>query len=130
MIKISKSDYVTGIKCPNALWFKKNRPDIEQEKDHRILDNGTMVGELACDRFPGGVRITAKPWEPEAIEQTKKAIAQNVTYIYEATFCTDTDEYCAVDILRNNNDGTWNIIEVKSTSEPQEYHYWDIACRK
>ena len=130
MIKISKSDYVTGIKCPNALWLKKNRPDIEQEKDHRILDNGTMVGELACDRFPGGVRITAKPWEDEAIIQTQSAISANAPFIYEATFATDSGEYCAVDILRNNNDGTWDIIEVKSTTEPHEYHYLDISFQK
>ena len=93
MIKISKSNYVTGIKCPNALWFKKYRKDIEPDKNQAILDAGTAVGELACDRFPGGVRITAKPWEPEAIDQTKKAIAQNASYIYEATFLGDRNEY-------------------------------------
>ena len=130
MIKISKSDYVTGIKCPNALWFKKYRKDIESDKNQAILDAGTAVGELACDRFPGGVRITAKPWEPEAIEQTQKAITQNASYIYEATFCTDTDEYCAVDILQNNNDGTWDIIEVKSNPEPHEYHYLDVSFQR
>lgn len=84
-MKISKSDYVLGIKCPNALWFKKYRKDLETEKNQAVLDNGTAVGELACDRFPGGVRITAKPWEDAAITQTKSAISGNVPFIYEAT---------------------------------------------
>ena len=130
MFKISKSDYVLGIKCPNAIWFKKYRKDLEAEKNQAVLDNGTAVGELACDRFPGGVRITAKPWEDVAITQTKSAISDNKPFIYEATLSTDTGEYCAVDILRNNNDGTWDIIEVKSTTEPHDYHYIDASFQR
>ena len=130
MIKISKSDYVLGIKCPNALWFKKFRKDLEPEKNQRVLDNGTEIGKLACDRFPGGVHVTAKPWEDEAITQTQSAISANAPFIYEATFATDTDELCAVDILRNNNDGTWDIIEVKSNTSPHDYHYLDVSFQK
>ena len=29
MFRISKSDYVLGIKCPNALWFKRYRKDLQ-----------------------------------------------------------------------------------------------------
>ncbi len=130
MFKISKSDYVLGIKCPNALWFKKYRHDIQPEMNQAVLDNGTAVGELACNRFPGGVRITAKPWEDEAITQTQTAINNNTPFIYEATFCTDTGEYCAVDILRNNNDGTWDIIEVKSTRSTHDYHILDASFQR
>lgn len=130
MTKISKSDYVLGIKCPNAIWFKKYRKDLEAEKNQAVLDNGTAVGELACDRFLGGVRITAKPWEDAAITQTKSAISEKAPFIYEATLSTDTGEYCAVDILRNNNDGTWDIIEVKSTTEPHDYHYIDASFQR
>lgn len=130
MFKISKSDYVLGIKCLNALWFKKYRKDLETEKNQAVLDNGTAVGELACDRFPGGVRITAKPWEDAAITQTKSAISGKAPFIYEATLSTDTGEYCAVDILRNNNDGTWDIIEVKSTTSPHDYHIIDASFQR
>jgi hypothetical protein len=130
MVKLSKSDYVLGVKCPNALWFKKYRKDLETEKNQAVLDNGTAVGELACNRFPGGVRIVAKPWENAAITQTKSAISGNVPFIYEATLSTNTGEYCAVDILRNNNDGTWDVIEVKSTTEPHDYHYIDASFQR
>lgn len=130
MFRISKSDYVLGIKCPNALWLKKYRKDLQPEMNQAVLDNGTAVGELACNRFPGGVRIVAKPWEDTAITQTKSAISGNVPFIYEATLSTDTGEYCAVDILRNNNDGTWDIIEVKSTTEPHDYHYLDASFQR
>ena len=130
MTRISKTDYVLGVKCPNAIWFKKHRPDIEAQMNDAILDQGTYIGELACSKFPGGVRITAMPWQEDAITQTMAAMSANAPYIYEATLATDTGEYCAVDILRNNNDGTWDIIEVKSTSHPHDYQYVDVSFQK
>lgn len=130
MFKISKSDYVLGIKCPNALWFKKHRKDLTPVVDQAVLDTGNMVGELARSRFPNGINITAKPWESEAVAQTKRALVEKVPYIFEATLETDTGEYCAVDILRNNNDGTWDIIEVKSTTRPHDYHLIDASFQR
>ena len=130
MIKISKSDYVLWVKCPNALWFKKFRKDLQPEMNTAVLERGTAVGELACDAFPDGVRITAKPWEYAAVAQTLDAMHNNAPFIYEATLSTPTGEYCAVDILRNNNDGTWDIIEVKSTTSPHEYHYLDASFQR
>ena len=130
MFKISKSDYVLGVKCPNAIWFKKLRKDIQTEMNMAILERGHEIGRLAIDKFPGGRYITAKPWEYEAATQTQDAIQDGFPYIYEATLSTKTGEYCAVDILRNNNDGTWDIIEVKSTTSPHEYHYLDASFQK
>lgn len=130
MFRISKSDYVLGVKCPNAIWFKKLRKDIQTEMNMAILERGTAIGELAQKKFPGGTIITAKPWEYEAAWRTQDAIKANDPFIYEATLSTKTGEYCAVDILRNNNDGTWDIIEVKSTSHPHEYHYLDASFQK
>lgn len=130
MIRISKSDYVLGIKCPNALWFKNFRKDLIPEKNDVVLSRGTSVGKLACDRFPGGVRITAKPWEEQALVQTKNAMDDGAPYIYEATFATETGEYCAVDVLKNNGDGTWSIIEVKSTTGLHDYHSLDVSFQR
>ena len=130
MFKISKSDYVLGVKCPNALWFKKYRRDLQPEMNQAVLDRGTEIGILAQNKFPGGVLITAKPWEYDAISQTQDAIANGAPYIYEATLGTKTGEYCAVDILRNNNDGTWDIIEVKSTTSPKDYHIIDASFQR
>lgn len=97
---------------------------------HYLARQGIEIGRLAQDKFPGGRYITAKPWEYEAAWQTQDAIKADDPYIYEATLSTKTGEYCAVDILRNNNDGTWDIIEVKSTTSPHEYHYLDASFQK
>ena len=130
MFKISKSDYVLGVKCPNAIWFKKLRKDLATEINLAILEQGNEIGRLAQDAFPGGTYITAKPWDYEAAWRTQDAIKSGDPYIYEATLSTKTGEYCAVDILRNNNDGTWDIIEVKSTTRPHDYHFLDASFQK
>ena len=59
MFKISKSDYVLGIKCSNALWFKKFRKELQPEMNQAVLDRGTEIGILAQNRFPGGIVISA-----------------------------------------------------------------------
>ena len=92
MFKISKSDYVLGVKCPNAIWFKKLRKDLAKEFDTSILERGIEIGRLAIDKFPGGRYITAKPWEYEAAWQTQDAIKANDPFIYEATLSTKTGE--------------------------------------
>ena len=130
MYKISKSDYVLGIKCPNALWFKRFRKELQPEMNQAVLDRGTEIGILAQNRFPGGVVISAMPWDYEAAYRTQDAIKADEPYIYEATLSTETGEYCAVDILRNNNDGTWDIIEVKSTTRPHDYHIIDASFQR
>lgn len=138
MIKISKSDYVLGIKCPLALYYKKHRPELKPEtpKNDAVLKSGTEVGELARKRFPGGTLINEDSWTDAAISHTLDVISNNKPAIffreywesdksedpseeeftYEAVVKTPTNEYCAADILRNNNDGTWDLIEVKSTT--------------
>ena len=130
MFKISKSDYVLGVKCPNAIWFKKLRKDLQPEFNTALLEQGNAVGALARSKYPDGVHITDLPWERSAVLNTQRAIDNNAPYIYEATMATSTGEYCAVDILKNNNDGTWDIIEVKSTTKPHDYHYIDISFQK
>ena len=98
MFKISKSDHVLVVKCPSAIWFKKQRKELQQEMDMSILERGIEIGRLAIDKFPGGRYITAKPWEYEAACQTQDAIKAEDPFIYEATLFAKTGEYCAMDI--------------------------------
>ena len=138
MIKLSKSDYVLGVKCPSALWYKKHRPDLkpDKQKNESALKSGTEVGILARQRFPGGVLINEDAWTDDAIIHTSEIMSKNAPAIffreywesdkseepsdeefcYEAVVKTPSNEYCAADILRNNGDGTWDLIEVKSTT--------------
>ncbi|MBN1281913.1 MAG: DUF2779 domain-containing protein [Alphaproteobacteria bacterium] len=137
-MKLSKSDYLLGVKCPSALWYKKYCPDLKPDKpkNESVLKSGTEVGELARKRFAGGILIDADSWTDEALQKTSDIMSGSAPVVffrdyyetkdseaesdneivYEGVVSTQTGEYCASDILRNNNDGTWDLIEVKSTT--------------
>ncbi len=46
-MNISKSDYVLGVKCPNAIWFKKFRKDLQQELNTAVLEHGQNAQQIA-----------------------------------------------------------------------------------
>lgn len=126
-MKISKSDYILSLKCPLALWLKKHRSDLTPEFNEGRLSQGNEIGLLSHKLYIEGKLVTHKPWEQEALAQTEKFVAEGVETIFEAVAQTQSKEYCAADILTRNEDGSWTIIEVKSSTECKEYHLLDLS---
>jgi hypothetical protein len=117
-----------------AIWLYRHGRELADppsEFQRNIFNQGKEVGELATKLFPKGVLISADHTQGElAIEQTREAIRENVEAIFEAGFQFQ-NVLVRVDILKNNFDGTWDLIEVKSTNsvEPKA-HYDDVAIQK
>ena len=91
---LSKSTYLRGLKCEKSLWLYKNRYKLKDKitpQQEAIFSQGTNVGILAQDLFPGGVDAsTENYWEIEkGIENTQNLIEQGVTVIYEAALLPD-----------------------------------------
>ena len=126
-MRLSKSDYILGLKCPLALWLKNHRPELKPEVNESVLIQGNDVGLYAKKLYSRGKEITHNPWEQEALMQTEQFAAEDVDAIFEATAQTQSGEYCAVDILVRNDDNSWDIIEVKSSTECKEYHLLDVS---
>lgn len=126
-MRISKSDYILSLKCPLALWLKNHRADLTPEFNEKSLNQGNEIGLLAHKLYTEGKLVTYKPWESEALAQTEKFVADRVETIFEAVAQTPRLEYCAADILTRNDDGSWTIIEVKSSTECKEYHLLDLS---
>ena len=89
-----------------------------------IFDQGTRVGELACERLPGGILV---PNDDRRVEATREAIANGARTLYEASFVAD-DVFVAVDILVRADAG-WRLIEVKSTTCVKDVHIADAAIQ-
>lgn len=134
VFRLSKSQYGKGLKCPKALWLYRHQPDLADKVSdfqQNIFDQGKEVGALATKLFPNGILIEEDHRQStEALEHTAKVFAQNPQAIFEAAFQFQ-NVLVRVDILENNNDGTWNLIEVKSTNdvEPKSHHD-DVAIQK
>jgi len=129
---LSKSTFLRGLKCEKSLWLYKNRYKLKDDitpQQEAIFSQGTNVGILAQDLFPGGVDAsTENYWEIEkGIANTQKLIEQGVTIIYEAAFQFD-GVYAALDILVKDDEG-WKAYEVKSSTSVSETYIDDAAIQ-
>lgn len=130
---LSKSQFIRGLQCHKSLWLYRHRPDLRQQPgatQQAIFDSGSDVGLLAQQLFPGGVLVPfADLSYEEQLDQTRKAIADGVETIYEATFVYD-DIFVKVDILHKGANG-WELYEVKSSTGCKDVYLNDIAvqCR-
>lgn len=132
MIPLSKSLYTRGVQCAKSLWLKKYTPDVLTPPDAAALarfETGNVVGDLACDLFPGGreVAYDASNFAGMA-ETTKQWLDEELEYIYEATFIYD-GIVVMVDILRQTPDGV-EIYEVKSSGDVKDVYLHDVSIQQ
>jgi Domain of unknown function(DUF2779) len=119
-----------GRQCQKLLWFRYNAKDqipAPDEARQAVFDQGTEVGELAQQLFPGGIVVAPGIINPDAVvAETQKAILSRRP-LYEAAF-TFHGGYARMDILVPVAGGAWDLIEVKSTTSlKEEVHLPDIA---
>ncbi|HZL07494.1 MAG TPA: DUF2779 domain-containing protein, partial [Coriobacteriia bacterium] len=129
---LSKSRFQKGLQCEKALWLQVNRPDLKppvSEAQQQIFDQGSEVGRLAQQRFPGGVEVTEDHFHSaEALVTTRRLLAEGATVLYEPAFEFD-GAFARVDILVSAGDAGWDLYEVKSTGSLKEQHISDAAVQ-
>jgi len=128
---LSKSLFIRGRQCHKSLWLHKNRPELRDEisdAQQAIFQNGTNVGILAQQLFPGGIEV---PYDglthQQQIERTKSEIDKGIETIYEATFLHD-GIFVKADIL-HHGERSWEIYEVKGSTEVKDVYLFDAALQ-
>lgn len=131
----SKSKYCGLWQCPKIAWLKKYKPEeyVIDESTKSRMENGNIVGDLAMQLFGDYNEVTTytdnKLDIPKMIEKTKQYMLDGLNNICEASF-NYNGLYCAVDILRKQDNG-YAIYEVKSSTHEDNYIYIvDIAYQK
>lgn len=129
---LSKSTYMRGLKCHKSLYLNKHHDELRDEPSAQleaIFAQGTNVGLLAQQLFPGGVDVSPESFYDftQSLADTKKAIANGETIIYEAAFLFD-EVLCAIDILVKDEEG-WKTYEVKSSTSVTETYIEDTALQ-
>jgi len=131
-IRLSKSKYLSGLQCHKRLWLEIYKPELAPPpppSQQRIFDQGTMIGELATEEFPNGILIDADYLNiPKAIKQTKEALKNFVDVIFEGCFVFE-NILVRPDIILRNDLGSWNMIEVKSSTGVKEVNIHDVAVQ-
>lgn len=126
-MNLSKSKYCLGRRCTKDLWLSSYKPEeAEEQSNDATLDNGNKVGDLARHLFGNDyVLIEYNDDHQVMVDITKKCLEDKKSIICEASFIYDGN-YCAVDILKNDNDGV-EIYEVKSSTEVKDIYIDDIS---
>ncbi|MFQ6614604.1 MAG: DUF2779 domain-containing protein [Fidelibacterota bacterium] len=130
--RLSKSKYLSGRQCHKRLWLEIHHPELAPPpppSQQRIFDQGTRVGELAREQFPGGLLIEAEFDEINlAIEQTQEALQQGAEIIFEGCFIYH-DVLVRPDVMKQTENGGWILIEVKSSTTIKEENLHDVAIQ-
>jgi hypothetical protein len=131
--RLSKTTYCKGLNCVKALWLHFHKPEAQDKIDsykRRLFEYGHSVGRRATESYAGGVLIDVPREEGErALQETTKALAK-APAIFEGAFFYN-NVLVRVDILERNSDNTWDLIEVKSSSQVKPNpHYGDLAIQK
>lgn len=123
---LSKSRYCKAVQCKKIIWLKKYKPEyaIQKAKD-TVLNNGTAVGQLAKELFGKYEDIEFNEKLDIMIKQTQELLNNKPNIITEASF-NYNNNFCSVDILKNNLDGI-EIYEVKSSTEISDIYLDDVA---
>lgn len=135
MFFFSKSRYCLAWQCPKLLWLSKFKPELKPEDPslQARFEEGNVVGDLAMNLFGDFTEVTAYKDEGKLDlnkmqELTRECVANGVQNICEASF-NYNGLYCAVDILRKEDDG-YAIYEVKSSTHTSHIYAVDIAYQK
>jgi hypothetical protein len=130
---LSKSRFLAGLQCHLRLWYQCFDRDLASEvssSQQAVFDSGHEVGRLATQLYPGGVLIDEAYYQhKQAVQSTLKAMRDpQIKAIYEAAFIYDGVRI-RVDILERTENGSWNLVEVKSSTSVKDVYYADVAVQ-
>ena len=129
---MSKTRFMAGLQCLKRLYlecYDRDLADPVDEMQQAIFDTGTGVGELARERFHDGRLVEEKYFEhSQAARTTEKVLSDtSVPAIFEGGFAFEKIRV-RVDILKRNDDESFDLIEVKSTAVGNQQK-WDTFVK-
>lgn len=124
-VYLSKSKYCQCVQCKKMFWLTKYKKYCATPEDKTaIFANGQRVGELAKGLFGDYEDVPFDITLTPMIERTNELLLNKPNIITEASFSYENN-FCSVDILKNDEDGV-EIYEVKSSTSVHD-PYWDDA---
>ena len=125
-IYLSKSSYCKCVQCEKILWLSKyKKDDAVAGNNESVFETGREVGELAKGLFGDYVDIPFDEKLNVRIQKTEQLMQDKPNVITEASFIYNNN-FCSVDILKNDSDGV-EIYEVKSSTKIKDIYVDDAA---
>jgi hypothetical protein len=130
---LSKSRFIAGLQCHLRLWYQCYESQLASEVSpakRALFDTGHEVGNMATQLYPQGILVEENHFHHEdAVRSTGKLMNDpQVPAIFEAAFFNDNVRVRA-DIIERIDDGSWNLIEVKSSTSVKHVYINDVAVQ-
>ena len=131
--QLSKTRFQYGLQCLKRLYLECYHHELADPVgpgQQAIFDVGTVVGEVARERFPNGRLVEETYLEHDrAVETTRTQLEEaSVPTLYEAAFTFEGIRN-RVDILKRSGEEEFDLIEVKSTTRLKQEHISDVAIQ-
>lgn len=125
-IYLSKSSYCDCVQCEKIFWLNEFKPHSSViENNESIFEKGREVGELAKGLFGDYEDIPLDGDFNLRLQETDRLLQDKPNIITEASFSWNNN-FCSVDILKNDMDGV-EIYEVKSSTEVKDIYIDDAS---
>ena len=120
---VTKTDFVRGMQCPKMLWLDRHKPELREIPPavQDRLDRGNDFGDQMMGIFGPYVEVqeyypgTKHPDQVRMAAKTAELIVAGTKIICEAAFMDGAGNYCAVDILRwDDENNCYDMYEVKN----------------
>ncbi|MGJ8726551.1 MAG: DUF2779 domain-containing protein [Roseibacillus sp.] len=136
MRQLSKSKIIAFRQCPKRLWLELHRPELRDDSGSEFaFAVGNQVGDIAhliYDPEQKGqlIDIQEMGWDT-AYSVTADWLADQEAPLFEAALRMRGGIALADVMLpqRDQNGLQWNMIEVKASTGPKDYHHDDIAVQ-
>jgi hypothetical protein len=128
---LSKSDYMLYLSHPAWLWLKKHNkeklPQID-ENTQATFDAGNIFESYAEKLFGDGIRLGFTDYKSYLAmpEQTLEALLGGAHTIFQPRFQTG-QLTCICDVIKVVGDKTFDLYEIKSSTQVKPEHITDLA---
>lgn len=133
-MQLSKSDYILFLKHPAWVWLKKHEPEklpALDESLQAIFDQGFLFETYAEQLFPDAVKLGFDGFDEyrTLTARTKEAIDGGAKTIIQGRF-EGGEITCICDVLKRVGGNTFDLYEIKSSTEAKKEHEPDLAFQK
>ncbi|MEH6519314.1 MAG: DUF2779 domain-containing protein [Halioglobus sp.] len=130
---LSKSKYLAAQSCARKLWLQLWHPELQPEPvgmNKLIMTQGSLFGELAHQLYPEATLIDIDIRNLQQAEaDTLAAIEEGADTLLEATFRSGQYRVLS-DVVHRLSNGSWHLIEVKSSTRVKAQHIPDLAFQR
>jgi CRISPR/Cas system-associated exonuclease Cas4 (RecB family) len=133
-MKLTKTDFIHYLQCPESFWLAKKEPEKYPKGEfslflQKLIKEGYEVESYVDELFPDAIALTnfASP------KETKLVLNQGDEFL-QPSFITNKGVFARIDVLEKMPDNSWHLYEVKSSirvsEKPSHNHIYDVCFQK